>query len=344
MKFETKKFVGKPFHDFLSLHILDKLGSYNEKVLLGPAIGVDASVIFQDKLIAVHTDPITGASHDIGYFSIIISANDIASIGAKPEFASVCILVPVNSELRLIQEIQEQLHRASLELNIAIIGGHTEITNAVNKPIVITTMIGTLDLTFKERLKEINEIKKKPLKSKYYVVLINPIGIEATAIIANDFEHLISSILNKDELEQAKSLKYKISIVDIAKKAYETNAVLFAHDPTEGGIATALKEISIFLNKGMEIYEDKIIILDISKKIFNFLKIDPLKVISSGCLLCIVKEENLNKFISSFKNNSYISIIGELKNEKECIVNRINGERLDLLKIDIYEELWKLFD
>ena len=80
------------------------------------------------------------------------------------------------------------------------------------------------------------------------------------------------------------------------------------------------------------------------KKIFNFLKIDPLKVISSGCLLCIVKEENLNKFISSFKNNSYISIIGELKNEKECVINRINGERLDLLKFDIYEELWKLFD
>lgn len=286
MKFKKQIFIGKPSHDFFLSVILNKLGISNEKVLLGPSIGVDSAVIFHDKLIAIHTDPITGTSHDIGYFSIMIAANDVAAIGAKPEFASVCILVPANSNYDLIRNIQEQLHRASLELNITIIGGHTEITNAVNRPVVITTVIGSLDLSFKERLKEINEIKQNPLKGKYYLVLINPIGIEATAIIANDYEHFISSILSKEELELAKSLKFKISIVNIAKEAYSTNAILYAHDPTEGGIATALKEISLFLNKGMEIYEDKIILLDISKKIFEFLKIDPIKVISSGCLVC----------------------------------------------------------
>lgn len=346
MSINSKRILGKPPLDFLKSKIFTKLGSFSNKIILGPNLGVDASVLRlgKNEIIAIHTNPITGAKSHLGYFSIIISSNDIASIGALPSFASICFLLPEGTNLSFIEKIQDEIHLTAKKLNIAIVGGHIEITKSVNWPIIVTTMLGYFKNNFVERFKKIEKIKKGIFEEEYFIILIKPIGIEATSILAHDFEDKLSQYLSKTEIFEAKNLINKISILKEASLLYSKNLLIYAHDPTEGGIASALKEISLFLNSGLIVSEEKIILLEISKKIFELLKLDPLKVISSGCLLGIISKKDIINSLNLLKENKIpASIIGKLTTEKECIIHRKNGKKINLLEEEIEEELWKLF-
>jgi len=335
--------IGKPSLKFLEEKIIKKIEIKNENIVLGPKIGGDASIVNlrEKKVIALHTDPITGARKNIGYFSIIIPSNDIASIGAEPKFADVCILLPLGYKEENIEEIINEIIETAKKLNINILGGHTEVTKAVNWPVIVTTLIGEMYEGFEERFKKIEKIIQGNFEEDLLILQVKPIGIEATAILAHDFEKELLKKMKEEEIEEAKKMLYEISILNEARMLYKNNLILHAHDPTEGGIAAALKEVSYFLNVGMEVYEEKIIIEKLSKKIFEIFEIDPLKVISSGCLICIIEKENVEK-INNFLNRLNVknSIIGKITKEKNCNIIRKNKVE-DLFKIEIEEELWK---
>jgi len=331
--------VGKPsigeIKDFLLKEIIT-----GEDVILGPRIGADAAIMKTKQIIVAHVDPITGARKNIGKLAIMIASNDIVAAGAKPKYALICIILPHKFEEDMLINIQKDLIMKAREFNISIVGGHTEFSPIVNEPVIITTIIGEFIGDLKERMKEIEYIKKEP--ENYCIVQIKPVALEATAIIAHDYEDSLKEFLNKEEIEFTKSLIDQLSIYEVGIKLFENNLVAYAHDPTEGGIIVALKEMGEFLNVGFEVDEEKIMILDITKRILNAFKLNPLKSLSSGCLLCVIdkkKIDDLHKLLK--KENIAYSVIGNLRKEGKYLIYK--DLKKDLEIEDEREELWKLF-
>jgi hydrogenase expression/formation protein HypE len=169
----------------LPLDILDRLLSshtthQDARVVVGARVGEDAAVIdFGDRYLIAKTDPITFATNEIGHYAIHVNANDIATMGAVPRWFLATLLLPeTNTDEALIETIFASLHKAAQEIGVAICGGHTEITVGLDRPIIVGQMLG-------EVAKE-NLIQSANLKPNDYILLTKGLGIEATAIIANE--------------------------------------------------------------------------------------------------------------------------------------------------------------
>ena len=169
----------------LPIDVLDRLLSthttqQDPRVVVGARVGEDAAVIdFGDRYLIAKTDPITFATNDIGHYAIPVNANDIATMGATPRWFLATILLPEpNTDEALVETIFASLHKAAQDIGVAICGGHTEITVGLDRPIVVGQMLG-------EVAKE-NLIQSTNLQPNDCILLTKGLGIEATAIIANE--------------------------------------------------------------------------------------------------------------------------------------------------------------
>ena len=125
---------GKVPPEILKEKVLKFLGSHSPNVVVGAKVGEDAAILkLPNEMIALAADPITGSIQDIGRLAINVNANDIATVGAIPRWFLSTILLPSSSTIEDLEHITKQLDMEAKSLGVAIIGGHTEITNANEK-------------------------------------------------------------------------------------------------------------------------------------------------------------------------------------------------------------------
>ncbi len=169
--------------------IINCLASDDEAIVLGPGTGLDCAVVdLGATYLVVKSDPITFTQDDIGWYLVHINANDIATTGALPRWLMVTLLLPENSTDKLLVEgITEQLKIVCDEIGVAIIGGHTEITFGLDRPILVGTMLATVS---KKQL-----ITPKGIRIGDDLILTKGVPIEATAILSREFESELSNIL-----------------------------------------------------------------------------------------------------------------------------------------------------
>jgi hypothetical protein len=137
--------LGKIPSRLLESHVLSQLGSRSSAVVVGPAIGEDSAVLrLSSPLLAAKSDPVTGAAHNAGKLVVHVNANDLAASGALPQFFLLTALFPEGSPVELAQSLQKQVHEACLSLGVSIVGGHTEMTDAVSRPVLVGCMLGPL--------------------------------------------------------------------------------------------------------------------------------------------------------------------------------------------------------
>jgi hydrogenase maturation factor len=135
--------TGKLHPALLRQIVLKRLGTDDPRVLLGPHIGEDASIIdFGQKALVVHSDPVTGAVENLGWLAVNVCANDIATRGVRPQWLLIVILLPENTTAAQLKSLTTQIDEAAKKLGVAVVGGHSEITPTVKQPVVITTAIG----------------------------------------------------------------------------------------------------------------------------------------------------------------------------------------------------------
>ena len=272
--------VGKlPSH--LLAHLLSQTPIHDPQVLLGPGIGHDCAVVDGGaQLWVIKSDPITFVTDDIGWYVVQINANDIATTGATPRWLMATILLPEQrTTATLAERIHQQIYTACQEINVSLIGGHTEITYGLDRPIVVGTLIGEVA---RDSL-----ITPRGAKPGDRILLTKSVPIEATAILAREYSEQISQALTSDELTQARGYLYKpgISVLRDAQLASQAGQVSAMHDPTEGGLLAALWELAQASNCQLVIDLEKVPISDLSAHICRVFKIDPLAAIASGALL-----------------------------------------------------------
>ena len=313
---------------FLVKAVFKYLGVPNKRVILGPAIGEDAAIIkVKGKILALTTDPITGATENIGWLSVHINANDIATRGIKPLWYLCCILLPEGKNEKLLESIMKQINKAAKELGITVVGGHSEVTPGLQRPIVIGFMVGECE---KEKY-----VTSSGAKVGDKIILTKTAGIEGTAILANELNDFLKDKIDDKVLKKAKSFIKNISVVKDALIAVKANGVSPIHDRTEGGVFNGLWELAKASGVGLLVEENRIPVAFETKIICDALKLDPLKIMSSGALLITVKKEKAEGIINALRRNriqaSIIGEIVELKKGKKLI--RKNGR---IIKIKPY--------
>lgn len=312
------------------------LGAYSSRVLLGPSIGEDAAVVdMGEKVLVVHTDPITGAVENIGLLAIYVSTNDVATRGALPLWLSLAILLPEGATKELLEEIVSQIDQTAKEIGVSVVGGHTEVTLGLKRPIVVSTAFG-------EARKE-SYITSSGAKPGDLIVLTKSAAIEGTSILANELEAQLKEKVGEDVVKKAKSYVKLISVVKEALVASSTGFVDAMHDPTESGVLGAVQELCYASKVGARIYEEKVPISYETKRICEALGIDPLKTISSGALLIAVKKEGAEEVVKAIeKAGIRATIIGEFTRENNLEVVRKNG--VERIVEPVQEEIWKVIE
>ena len=310
---------GKLNFDDLRNIILNSRKVKRDEVIIRNDVGEDCSVINFDEYEGIFsTDPITGASENIGKLAVHINCNDIASAGGEPIALLVTIMAPTSSSLEEIENVMKDISEEAAKLNVEIIGGHTEVTSAVNKLIVSITVIG-------KSLKG-TSISTAGAKEGEDIIVTKYLGLEGSSILANDYEERLKSILTSKELEEAKRLVDYISVLKEGRIASSYN-VSSMHDITEGGVLGALFEVAMAADKGFIIYEDKLPILEVTKKIGDEFKINPLRLISSGSMLITSKEGQI--VVDALeKEGIKATIIGKVTKNKGILVS--NGVELEV--------------
>jgi hydrogenase expression/formation protein HypE len=293
--------VGKLPPELLS-EILSHAPITDGRVLLGPGIGLDCAVVEHgEQLLVYKSDPITFTADQIGWYAVQINANDIATTGAEPRWFLATLLLPPDATTPdTVREVFSQIYRACDELGISLIGGHTEVTHGLDRPILIGTLVGEV---VKERL-----VTLRGLRPGDRLLLTKGVPIEATAILARDISERLVGVLTQQEIEIARHYLYDpgISVVRDAKVALSSGRVTGMHDPTEGGLYAAVLEIAIASQKSLVIDPAAVLVPDLSRRMCMALGIDPLGAIASGALLLAAPPADAAKITDALQSEGIL--------------------------------------
>jgi len=252
--------IGKLTNEQLQQSVLSILRPMRSEVLLRPGIGEDcAALSFGDRLCVVSTDPVTAAQKDLGRLAIHISCNDAASSGAEPIALLLTLMAPPRSNVAEIEQIMRQALETAQSLNVEIIGGHTEITDAVTRPVISSTVLAACP---RDGL-----IKSAGGKIGDDLIMTKCAGLEGTYIITSDLAKRAVEILGAKDHAFCLELCKDISVVPEGLLAAKNGAHAM-HDVTEGGVLGAIYELCSASGCGC-----------------SALHLDPLRLISSGCML-----------------------------------------------------------
>ncbi|WP_422447888.1 AIR synthase family protein [Thermoanaerobacterium sp. DL9XJH110] len=269
--------IGKIPPEILKKSVYPFLGKRRKEVLVHSGFGEDCSVIDFGRYVAVaSSDPITGADKNGGYLSVFISCNDIAACGAEPVGILVTLLLPEGADEDMLKNLMEGIHRGAAKIGVEVLGGHSEITASVVKPVVSVTALGIAG-----KGEYVTSSGAKPGDD---VIVTKALGLEGSAVLACDFEEFLKTKIPPEDVYRAQGFLEMIGVIEDGLTAARAG-VSAMHDITEGGLLGAAYEVAEASGVGIEIYKEKLPILPETAAICRAFDIDPLGLISSGSML-----------------------------------------------------------
>jgi hydrogenase maturation factor len=310
--------LGKLPADVLA-RLLEEFKPADPRVLVGPGLGLDAAVIeMGDRLLVAKADPITFAAEAIGWYAVQVNANDLATTGATPRWFLATLLLPASrADEVLAGEILTQIHRACMGIGASLVGGHTEITYGLDRPIVVGAMLGEVA---REGL-----VTPSGARPGDALLLTKGIAIEGTAIIAREKAGELRE-LGDEFLERCRNFLIEpgISIVRDAAIAVSAGRVHAMHDPTEGGLATGLHEMSQAGGIGMVIEAEAVPVYPETLAVCRAAGLDPWGLIASGALLLAVEAADAQNIVRALKAEGIrAAIIGQATQAASGVTLRV---------------------
>lgn len=277
--------TGKIPESVLKRSVLRQLHNRRDEVLLGAGVGEDCAALTleSDEVFVMSTDPITGTGKEMGSLAVITTANDLASSGAEPVGVMLTILLPEESEEALLKEIMRDAEATCEKFHMQILGGHTEVSAAVNRPVISVSGVG--------KVKKDAMIKTGGARPGMDIVVSKWIGIEGTVILAKERERELLGRYATTFIDRSKDLDAYISVLSEAAVAARSG-VSAMHDITEGGIFGALWEMAEASGVGLEIDLKKIPVRQETIEICEFFGLNPYELISGGSMLMAAEDGN----------------------------------------------------
>lgn len=301
MNFNTPLPAGKLPADLLDT-LLKNFAGTDKSLLIHPGIGEDIAAVSieSEEILVLKSDPITFATDRAGYYSVIVNANDIATSGADPRWLLVTLLLPLGITLKGIWAIMEDLKPLCDELGISLCGGHTEITDAVNRPVISCTLAGTVK---REAL-----IKKKNIAQGDKIILTKKVSVEGTSLLCREFAPRLSALgMSAEEIQRGQELLNDLSILPEARIAASSGIAVGMHDVTEGGLSSAMIELSAVSGKSICIDADRISFYPETEKACRLLGLDPLGLIGSGSLLICCRAAGAEELLAALEKAGIVA-------------------------------------
>ncbi len=330
---DLSRMLGKVPPRILERIVFSNLGATSRRVIAGPGIGVDNSMISLDGVkIIVSSDPVTGAKENLGRIGVDVSTNDVALTGVRPEFLLVVLILPPAASHKEIRRIMRQASDEAKRLGVAIVGGHTEYSSIVEKPVFVGTAIGW---TRRRRI-----ITSSGAKSGENIVMVGEAGVEGTSILASDlWGRLVEKGVQPSVLKRARRLVENLSIVEPA--LVSAKYVSAMHDPTEGGVLGGIFEICEASGKGCVVNMESIPVRMETMIICEKLGLDPLRLVSSGTLLATVSESKTPGLLRRLREKGFKArVIGRMTGNKSERIGLLGRREIRIRKLP-QDELWK---
>ena len=310
------------------------------RVLVGPGVGEDAAHIsFGGVTLIAKADPVTFATDLIGWYAVNVNANDVAASGGTPRWFLATVLLPEGQDSAGAAAIFDQVREAADELGVEVIGGHTEVTIGLPRPIVCGAMLGEAPAS--------KAIATSGARVGDSVILTRGIAIEGTSILAREMpERLMAGGVGQDVIDRSAGYLFDpgISVVAAARVAVESGGVTAMHDPTEGGLATALWEVAEACGHGLEVDASAVTLLPETEVVCGVLDIDPWGLIASGSLLITVTpeaESNLLKRLAAARCAP--AVIGRVNGSRQGVILR-DGSGISPLRTFERDEIARVFE
>jgi hydrogenase maturation factor len=306
--------LGKIPIDVLNSTVLRLTGEPSPRIMTPPLAGLDfAAVKVDGRYMVVSADPVTGVVRDIGRYAINVSANDVATSGNRPQFAESVVLLPVGADEGYVRRLAAQMDLEAKKLKISIVGGHTEVTPGLGRPIVVVTAFSFVQ----------DYVTSKDAKEGDKIIMTKTAGLEGTAVLGG-----------------GKKLLERISVVGEAEAGFRTGHVHAMHDCTEGGVLGAVFEMSLASGLGFEVHEGRVPVASETRRLCERFSADPLKLIGSGSLLLSVDPEREEEVIGALQPICAATTIGRFTKKGRTLVQK-NGRRRSVAAAP-EDELWRV--
>ena len=306
---------GKLTNEQLRASVLSYIGQKRGETAVGPAVGEDCAVVrWNDDFIVMTTDPITAAGNGIGSLAVEVCCNDLASAGAEPVALLLTLLAPPQADIADIEAVMRDAQAAAEDVQADIVGGHTEVTDAVTRIVVSATAIGRAAKA---------PVSTSGMHSGDAIVMTKWAGLEGTLILARDYHDKLETMVPASILDEGLRLAGCLSVLPESRVAVRHGATAM-HDITEGGVFGAVWEMAHASGCGAHIVLSAIPMLESTRLLCRKIDANPYRMISSGCLLIACRDgEKLCRALEA--QNIPCAVIGTATDGKAVVLETPDG-------------------
>ncbi len=264
-------------------------------------------------------DPPFFPGGDIGRLAVNGTVNDLSVCGGKPLYLSLSFILEEGFAIDKLEIILQSIAEAAEEAGVVIVTGDTKVVGrgSVDKIFINTSGIASLITP--------SALSVKNIKPGDAVVLSGSIG-----------DHGIAVMLEREGLELKSGIMSDTAPLNrmAEEMLREPDAVRFMRDPTRGGIATTLNEISGQTHLGITIHEAAIPLRQEVAGASEILGLDPLYIANEGKLIAIVAPDRADMIRGIMRNNRYgkeAAIIGTVTEEfpgRVILKTKVGGSRI----------------
>jgi len=320
---------GKIPIDVLETTVLKMTGARSPDIVTPPKAGLDFSALkLENGFMIISADPITGVSSEIGRYAIMVSSNDVATSGNRPQFAETVVLLPQGSQRGDVNKVARQIDGAAKEAGIAIVGGHTEVTPGLPRPIVMATVFSFVK----------EYVSSGDAEEGDTIMMTKTAGLEGTAALARERGDS-GKRFSRSTVNRAGRFLEQLSVIDDAEAAFKTGHVHAMHDCTEGGVLGASYEMSFASGVGFELEESLVPVAPETRAICQSLRLDPLKLIGSGSLLIAVRKGKEAQLKDALTDICRVTSVGHFT-KRERVLIRPDGSEMKV-RAAPEDELWR---
>jgi hydrogenase maturation factor len=317
--------VGKLPGELLA-RLISTYATSDATVVVGPGLGGDAAAIdVGSTTLAVKSDPITFASESPARYLVDVNANDLACLGATPRWMMVTALLPEGTTEELVETHFRELRDACVQRRISLVGGHTEITFGIERPILVGVLIGEVE---GDRL-----LRPGGGRPGDRLLLTNAVAIEGTALVARELGERLKSAVDAEIVERASNFLVDpgISVGAEAIALLDAGGITALHDPTEGGLATGVRELALAAGCGATVDRDAVPVLPETAAIAGALGLDPLGMLASGSLLAAADPGEVERLVEVGAALGFrLTVIGEVTAPGSGFLQRTDGREREL--------------
>ena len=297
----------------------------------GFGIGKDCAALQaedEETFVITHDLMQTIPENYMGKMAAYTAADHIAAEGGIPVGITMTALFPPDTKKHQIERVIRQIHGTCASLSMVIIEGHTEVTEAVNQPLLSVHGVG-----------KILPQNQRPGKAKpgQELIVTGAIGLAGTGMIADLKKEELSRRFPSMFLREAETCSERLSIEKEAEILSRSDTFRMALG--ERRICGAYWETVENSGTGLEVEIEKIPIKQHTIEICEYFDLNPYQLMSTGAML-IASDQGQELVRELQTNGIQAAVIGRTSDSREKLIYR-QGKAANL-EITRNDEFYKI--